>query len=165
MLSSSAHFRLYALVACGLLSAGFDGARAGSLNIVVITAPQAPRLSFDRYTLRNVFLKKIFVDKDGQRLIPVNLPAGFPLRKMFVQEVTHLPDAQQDDYWNRQYFQGVSPPYVLASQQAVVRFVAATPGAIGYVMSCYVDSSVRVVFELTLSSGAAALACPRQASP
>jgi ABC-type phosphate transport system substrate-binding protein len=157
-------FRLCALVVCGLLCAGFGGAQAESLNIVVITAPQAPRLSFDRYTLRNVFLRKIFVDKDGQRLIPVNLPAGSPLREAFVQEVTHLPDAQQDDYWNRQYFQGVSPPYVLASQQAVVRFVAATPGAIGYVTSCYVDSSVRVVFEFGLPS-ATATACPAHAAP
>jgi ABC-type phosphate transport system, periplasmic component len=156
---------LCALVAFGLLFAGSDGAWAGPLKMVVITASEAPRLSFDRYTLRNVFLKKIFVDKDGQRLIPVNLPAGSPLREAFVQEVTHLSDAQQGDYWNRQYFQGVSPPYVLASQQAVVRFVAATPGAIGYVMSCYVDSSVRVVFELTLPNEAAAAACPEHASP
>ena len=131
---------------------------------MVITALQAPRLSFNRFTLRNVFLKKIFVDKDGQRLIPVNLPAGSPLRRVFAQEVTHLPEGQQDDYWNRQYFQGVSPPYVLASQEAVVRFVAATPGAIGYVTSCFVDSSVRMVFELTLP-GAVAVACPKHAPP
>ncbi len=166
MLDSGARFRLYALAICGLLSTGIGGAWAGSLNIVVITASQAPRLAFDRYTLRNVFLKKIFVDKDGLRLIPVNLPAGSPLRQAFAREVTHLPDAQQDDYWNRQYFQGVSPPYVLGSQQAVVRFVAATPGAIGYVTSCYVDSSVRVVFELSLPSAtAAAAACPEHVAP
>ncbi len=163
MLGSGACFRLCAVVACGLLWAG-GGARARSLNIVVITALQAPRLSFNRFTLRNVFLKKIFVDKDGQRLIPVNLPAGSPLRRVFAQEVTHLPEGQQDDYWNRQYFQGVSPPYVLASQEAVVRFVAATPGAIGYVTSCFVDSSVRMVFELTLP-GAVAVACPKHAPP
>lgn len=164
MPGSGARLALLALVACGLLCAGFGGAQAEPLKIVVITAPHAPKVSFDRYTLRNVFLKKIFVDKDGQRLIPVNLPAGSPLREAFVQEVTHLPDAQQDDYWNRQYFQGVSPPYVLASQQAVVRFVAATPGAIGYVTSCYVDPSVRVVFELNLP-GAIAAECPADASP
>jgi len=165
MLGSSARVRLCVLVACGFLSAGFDRAWAGSLKIVVITAPVAPRLSFDRYTLRNVFLKKIFVDKDGERLIPVNLPEGSPLRQAFAQKVTHLPDAQQDDYWNRQYFQGVSPPYVLASQQAVLRFVAATPGAIGYVTSCYVNSSVRVVFEWNLPSATSAAACPEHASP
>ena len=165
MYRSSTRLPLFILIAYGLLFAGFGSAQAGTLNIVVITAPQAPRLAFDRYTLRNVFLKKIFVDKDGQRLIPVNLPAGSPLRKAFAKQVTHLPDAQQDDYRNRQYFQGVSPPYVLASQQAVVRFVAATPGAIGYVVSCYVDSSVRVVFELTLPSATAVVACPEHASP
>lgn len=164
MLGSGARLPLCAVVACGLLFAGFGRAQAETLNMAVITAPKAPRLSFDRYTLRNVFLKKIFVDQDGQRLIPVNLPAGSPLREAFVEEITHLPKTQQDDYWNRQYFQGVSPPYVLASQQAVVRFVAATPGAIGYVTSCYVDSSVRVVFELTLTSTAAS-PCPAHATP
>jgi ABC-type phosphate transport system, periplasmic component len=164
MPGSGPPIRLRALVACGLLFAGCDGAWASSLKLVVITASVAPRLSFDRYTLRNVFLEKIFVDKDGRRLIPVNLPAGSPLREAFAQEVTHLPDAQQGDYWNRQYFQGVSPPYVLASQQAVVRFVAVTPGAVGYVMSCYADSSVRVVFELPLPDEAAAAACPERAS-
>lgn len=152
MPGSGNRFHLCGLVACALLFAGLGAVRAQSSRIVVITAPQPPRLAFDRYTLRNVFLKKIFVDRDGQRLIPVNLPAGSALREAFVQEVTRLRDAQQDDYWNRQYFQGVSPPYVLASQEAVVRFVAATPGAIGYVTSCHVDSSVRVVFALTLPS-------------
>ena len=165
MPGSSARARMFVLIACGFLSTGFDSAWAGSLKIVVITAPAAPALSFDRYTLRNVFLKKIFVDRNGQRLIPVNLPAGSPLRQAFAREVTHLPDAQQDDYWNRQYFQGVSPPYVLASQEAVVRFVAATPGAIGYVTACYVNSSVQAVFELTLLSATAAPACPEYAPP
>lgn len=165
MPGSGYRVRLCALVACAILSAGVEGARAGSLKIVVITARQVPRLSFDHYTLRNVFLRKIFVDKDGKRLIPVNLPARSPLREAFVQEVTHLPDAQRDSYWNRQYFQGVSPPYVLASQQAVVRFVATTPGAIGYVASCQVNSSVRVVFELGTLNAASAAACPQPTSP
>lgn len=163
MRHSHVRFRLHALVVCGLLCAGFGSVRAESLKIVLIAAPQAPRLAFDRYTLRNVFLKKIFVDRGGQPLIPVNLPAGSPLREAFAREVIHLPGTQQDDYWNRQYFQGVSPPYVLASQEAVVRFVAATPGAIGYVTPCYVDSSVRVVFELSLPS-AIATGCPQHAT-
>lgn len=165
MLVTGARLPLRVLVACSFLCTALGSARADPLNIVVITAPQSPRLSFDRYTLRNVFLRKIFVDKDGRRLIPVNLPAGSPLREAFAREVTHLPNSQQDSYWNRQYFQGVSPPYVLASQRAVVRFVATTPGAIGYVTSCHVDSSVRVVLTLPLPSTDAAAACPASTRP
>lgn len=151
---------LIVLAACVWLAAWCGSACAAPLRLAVITSPQAPQLTLDRDTLRNIFLKKIFVDGAGQRLIPVNLPPTSPLREAFFRELTHMADAQMQDYWNRQYFQGVSPPYVLGSQQAVVRFVATTPGAIGYVASCHTDGSVQVVLLLTLPASAdAAAAC------
>lgn len=125
-------------------------ARAAQPQIVIITAPDMPRLTMDQNTLRNVYLKRIFVDGKGQRLTPVNLPSGTPMREAFSRALLHMDDIQLQDYWDRQYFQGISPPYVLASPDAVVRFVASTPGAIGYVASCQADSSVRVVLTLTL---------------
>lgn len=142
--------------------------RAASPEMAIITAPDAPRLTFARNTLRDVYLKKIFVDGRGQRLTPVNLPSGAPLREAFAHVILHMDDGELQDYWNKQYFQGVSPPYVLASEDAVVRFVAKTPGAIGYVAACQVDASVRVVMTIALppGSGAEAPACPeRRASP
>ncbi len=153
--------RIPFVLAAGVWLAAWCGsAAAAPLRLAVITSPQAPHLTLDRDTLRNIFLKKIFVDDSGQRLIPVNLPPASPLREAFFRELTHMPDAQMEDYWNRQYFQGVSPPYVLASQQAVVRFVATTPGAIGYVASCHADGSVQVVLLLTLPASAdTAAAC------
>lgn len=119
-------------------------------QIAVITAPEAPHMTLDRDTLRNVYLKRIFVDQNGQRLNPVNLPADSPLRDAFVRSILHMRDAQLQDYWDRQYFQGVSPPYVLGSQDAVVRFVAVTPGAVGYVALCHVDATVRVALLIPL---------------
>lgn len=156
---------LIALLACGCLWARDSAGSTAQVQVAVITAEPAPQLTLDRDTLRNVYLKKIFVDRKGQRLVPVNLPPESALRVAFIHTVIHLPDGQLEDYWNRQYFQGVSPPYVLASQQAVVRFVAATPGAVGYVATCHVDSSVRVVLMLTLpvpGTPAAVADCPRQ---
>lgn len=125
-------------------------APAAQPHIVVITGAQAPQLSFDRSTLRNVYLKRIYVDGRGQPLIPVNLPSRSPLREAFSSVALHMDDAQQQDYWDRQYYQGVSPPYVLASSSAVVRFVAQTPGAIGYVEPCAVDATVHVVLTIAL---------------
>lgn len=141
---------------------------AAPSEMVIITASAAPRLTFDRNTLRDVYLKKIFVDGRGQRLTPVNLPGGAPLREAFAHTILHMDDGQLQDYWNKQYFQGVSPPYVLASSDAVVKFVAKTPGAIGYVAACQVDASVRVVMTITLPSrpGDEPPACPEhRASP
>lgn len=123
---------------------------AAQVQVAVITAPTAPRLSFDRDTLRNVYLKRIFVDSDGVKLTPVNLPADSPLRDAFTKAILHMSEQPMHDYWDKQYFQGVSPPYVLASDEAVVRFVAATPGAVGYVASCHADASIRVVMLLPL---------------
>ena len=141
---------------------------AASSQMAIITAPVPPQLAFNQDTLRNIYLKKIFVDSQGQRLTPVNLPSGAPLRKAFAHTILHMDDSQLQDYWDKQYFQGVSPPYVLASPDAVVQFVAKTPGAIGYVAACQADASVRVVMTLTLPSrpGDEPAACPgRHASP
>ena len=142
--------------------------RAASSQMAIITAPDTPRLAFNPYTLRNIYLKKIFVDGHCQRLTPVNLPSGALLREAFAHTILHMDDGQLQDYWDKQYFQGVSPPYVLASPDAVVQFVAKTPGAIGYVAACQVDATVRVVMTVTLPSTPSdeLPACPqRHASP
>ena len=140
------------LLICGLVAVD-HGAWAAQAQLAVITAPTAPRLSFDKDMLRNVYLKRIFVDSDGVKLTPVNLPADSPLRDAFTRTVLHMSERPMQDYWDKQYFQGVSPPYVLASDEAVIRFVAATPGAIGYVASCHADASVRIVMLLPLPAG------------
>ncbi|MHA6205974.1 hypothetical protein ACXU4B_16230 [Dyella soli] len=136
-------------------------------QIAVITAPRGPHVALDRDTLRNIYLKRIFVDQDGQRLTPVNLPMDSPLRDAFARSVIHMPDTNLQDYWEREYFQGVSPPYVLGSQEAVVRFVALTPGAIGYVAACHVDATVHVVLLITLPPRAVddISACPERLGP
>lgn len=140
---------------------------AAQPQIAIITAPEAPQLTLDQNMVRNVYLKKIFVDGKGQRLTPVNLPSGSSLREAFSRALLHMDDAQLQDYWDQKYFQGVSPPYVLGSPDAVVRFIATTPGAIGYVAPCQVDGSVRVVLTITLPAHQAGdlPACPEHPAP
>ena len=152
------------LALAGLFAAcAVGGAPAATPGrIAVIVGTPAPRLTLDRDILRDIYLKKIFVDRDGHRLIPVNLPPDSPLRAAFTHILIRMPDSQLQDYWNRQYFQGVSPPYVLASQQAVVRFVASTPGSIGYVSACFLQPDVHVALWLSPPQGSGDLAtdCP-----
>ena len=47
-----------------------------------------------------------------------------------------------------QYFDGVLPPYTVNSEEAVIRYVAQTSGAIGYVQACLVDERVKAVIWL-----------------
>lgn len=114
-------------------------------EVAIIVSSRMTGVELDETTLRAIYLKKVFLDSAGESLIPVNLPPDNPLRRAFAQSVIHLGEVQLRNYWNRRYFQGISPPYVLGSQKSVIRFIASTPGAIGYVSPCFVDSSVRTV--------------------
>lgn len=157
------------LVLTGLLGPVAAGGASAATppRIAVIVGASAPRLVLDRDLLRDIYLKKIFVDKEGHRLIPVNLPPESPVREAFARTLIRMPDSRLQDYWNRQYFQGVSPPYVLASQQAVARFVASTPGAIGYVSACFLGPDVHVVLWLPppAESSAPNDTCPASPGP
>ncbi|MBI5461836.1 MAG: hypothetical protein HY941_06595 [Gammaproteobacteria bacterium] len=121
-----------------------------STDIAVIVSRDAASQTLNAGTLHDIYLKKIFLDASGRKFIPLNLPADAPLREAFSQALFHQGSDELQDYWNQNYFHGIAPPYVLGSQDAVVRFVAQTPGAIGYVASCYVNPSVRQVLSLPL---------------
>ncbi len=117
-------------------------------GIAVIVAPSGPELPIDLATLRDIYLKKIVVDQAGHMLVPVNLPSGSALRRAFSLSLLHDTSEGLQNYWNERYFHGIRPPYVLGSQDAVLRFVSSTEGAIGYVASCRVNASVRSVLVL-----------------
>jgi ABC-type phosphate transport system substrate-binding protein len=92
--------------------------------------------------------KKLFWD-EGSRIQPVNLPATTSLRRDFSQAVLGASPEDLEKYWNDMYFHGISPPFVLSTEEAVLRFVSQTPGAIGYVSYCSVDMRVKVMFVIT----------------
>jgi ABC-type phosphate transport system substrate-binding protein len=117
-------------------------------HIDVVTGSAPIDLHLDRPLLRDIFLKRVVIDRSGTALVPLNLPPEHPLRTAFSESLLgKAPDALQR-FWNERYFQGVSPPYVVRSQEAMLRFVAETPGALGYVASCRADTRVRVIAEL-----------------
>ena len=119
-------------------------------EIAVIMAHDSKQVTLDRIRLRDVYLKKILISDDGTALIPVNLPPEHPLRLSLTETLFHKSAQQLQDYWNQRYFQGVTPPYVLHSQEAVVQFVAKTPGAIGYIAACRLDDRVKGVLKVAV---------------
>jgi len=117
-------------------------------SIAVIVGNNPPHISFDRSNLLDIFLKRIQVDDDRAALVPLNLASTNPLRVAFSLSLTGERPAAMQRYWTERYFYGISPPYTVRSQEAMLRFVADTPGAIGYVASCRVDGRVRVAAHL-----------------
>ena len=120
-------------------------------EIAVIVAKESAQAGMDRVKLRDIYLKKLLLAVDGSDLIPVNLPPENPLRLSLNETLFHKHTEQLQDYWNQRYFHGITPPYVLHSQEAVIKFVAKTPGAIGYIAACRLDDRVKRLLKLSVA--------------
>jgi ABC-type phosphate transport system substrate-binding protein len=144
------------LIGVGSLAGVAESAQPDESQIAVIASNKDSLPTISTNILREIYLKKIFVNSDGRPYIPVNLPATHQLRSAFLSDVLQMNAPQLQVYWDRRYFQGISPPYVLGSQRAVVKFVAMTPGAIGYVQRCHVTPEVHVILLVPLTGLAAA---------
>ena len=125
---------------------------------VVVGRGQAGSAPLSPALVAGIFARKRQLWRDRSPIVPVNLPASHPLRRNFSRWVFDKTPEEMQDYWNDQYFHGVVPPPVLASEEAVLRFVASTPGAIGYVSTCVADRRVEVLAVLQPPEGAAP--CP-----
>lgn len=120
-------------------------------EILVITGQGTLLKEMSIKKLKNIFLRKTLISDSGIHWIPVNLSSEHPVRQAFSQSLFNQQPEDMEFYWNAQYFQGVSPPYAVASEQAMLLFIANTPGAIGYILPCHLDARVQVIFKLKTS--------------
>lgn len=128
---------LLLLFACG-------AALAGDEPLVVIghgSLPKADAPGLLRlYTGRAVSISQ-------QAAVPVNLPAGHPLRQQFLERVLGQNEEQYTGYWLvRRYVGKGAPPKEVADIDELVRYVAATPGAVGYAPPAKVPAGANVIF-------------------
>lgn len=112
---------------------------------IVVAAPGNAERRLTREAAARIFMRKQNFWESGARAQPVNLPATHPLRRQFSQTILGMPPEALEDYWRDMYFHGVLPPHVVASEEAVVLFVASTPGAIGYLSSCSAARKLSIV--------------------
>ncbi len=117
-------------------------------DIAVIVGRDTPDITLTPARLENIFRKKTRLTPWGQTWVPVNLQANHRLRQAFSLELFEQSPEQQEEFWNIQYFNGITPPYVVTSEEAVLRFVTDTPNAIGYVLDCHLDARVKVLLRL-----------------
>ena len=148
---AGAHPHVYALLALAALAAVRVAAAplAGAdLPVKVIAHPsRAGGVAVS--DARAIYLKQKQYWSDGQAIVPINRESGSAARERFSAGVFGKDSRRMAEYWNRRYFDaGEFPPATLASDDAVIRFVARTPNAIGYVLSKDPGDSVAVVLEI-----------------
>lgn len=126
------------LLTCGTVWAAGD-------DIVVIAHALVPKT--DRVTLQRLYTGRI-VSISQQSVVPINLPAGAPARDEFLQWVMEQNEEQYTGYWLvRRYVGKGSSPKELGSVDEVVKYIAATPGAVGYVPTSKVPPGTNVIFK------------------
>lgn len=116
------------------------------IAIVVASNQNVEDLKLAPNQLSLIYWRKQLYWPKGLRIKPVNLSTEHPLRLQFSQAILGSAPKSQIDYWNGQYFNGVLPPYSVNSEEAVLRYVTQTKGAIGYVNACNLDERVQAVF-------------------
>jgi hypothetical protein len=138
-----------ASVVAAVLGAASHGIAEETPALVVVVGKDSPIRAVTLDTVRDVFLRRRRLWPDGSRAMPVNLPADSPERRAFSERVLGRLPVELVDYWNRLYFDGIRPPLVLRSPDAVCAYVATEPAALAYVPVAAVDTaSCRVVLEL-----------------
>jgi hypothetical protein len=103
-------------------------------DVIVIVNAGNPIRELQRDQVAAYFLRRRATWPSGARVDPVDLPPDSPARSAFSRDVLRRSPGAVSAYWVQEIFAGRSePPEVKSSEASVVSYVAATPGAIGYV--------------------------------
>jgi len=122
------------LVLSGLLLIGrtpVDAAGSAPYRVIVHHQVKGGRIS--RGALTSIFLKQAPRWGDGNDIHPVDQSVRSEVRRSFSGDILLQGVVEVQVYWQRRMSLGVTPPPVKGTDEEVVRFVASTPGAIGYV--------------------------------
>ncbi len=122
----------------------FAGAQLSYADVAVIVHP-GNAASMDEEQIGKIFLGQTKTFPGGAEATPVDIKES-QVREEFGNKVLKKSPSQLKALWARQIFTGgAKPPRELGSDEEVIKFVASTPGAIGYVDAGKANASVKVV--------------------
>lgn len=118
-------------------------------ELVVVAHPKSGIEKLSRNEAINIFLGRFRQLPSGLTAFPVDLPASHGERGAFYRQLVNKELAEINAYWARLVFSGgTMPPRQATSVEDLLDFVAATPGALGYVDRSQVNGRVKIVLEL-----------------
>lgn len=112
-------------------------------EMVVVANPHVAENSIPRSELRRLFLGQSNTLQSGSHAVAIDVAGDY--RNAFYQGVLKKTPEQMASYWARMIFTGKGAPPQQVSVKEVKGLVANTPGAISYLDSSQVDSSVKVL--------------------
>jgi ABC-type phosphate transport system substrate-binding protein len=133
-----------------LLLLGCASLTQAEVTLAIIANRDVPLESITAEQATQIFLKQQQNWPNGRPAQPIDLREGSALRSDFYMRVSGRSQTQLRAYWARQTFTGMAlPPREALSSEEVARWVANTPGAIGYVLPKDVEGNVKVLLSTT----------------
>jgi ABC-type phosphate transport system substrate-binding protein len=121
-------------------------AQAETDDIVVVVNKANPASVLTRDVLRPIFQTIKSEWSDGTKAEPVNLPDNDDIRHRFDAAVLGLEADDVVKYWiDRKIRGGERPPRRVGTEGSALRFVANTPGGVGYMRASAAQPAVRIV--------------------
>jgi ABC-type phosphate transport system substrate-binding protein len=146
--------RLGSLLSLGLvllstadMAAAADTAGAvEAQEYVVIVNKDNPTTQLSADEIADIFLGKVMEWPNGWRLEPLDRSLHSGIRLAFTRAVHKKSVGAVNKYWMNQVYSGRGePPRVVDSDEKVVAFISANPGAIGYVSAAFTGPGVRAL--------------------
>ena len=131
-----------------LLLAGVSaaGLHAEELPFHVVVHPSNPVTSLTRAELSAIFMKRTRSWPDGSEIVAADRPASARVRGHFSRAIHGKRVAYVIRYWQRLIFAGRGiPPREFPSDAAVLDFVRANRGAIGYIDRTMTPDGVKTI--------------------
>ncbi len=136
--------RLLLAVTLALGLVGMVPARAEGLLVIANPSVEAA-MPLTLGEIAAIYLDRLTIWPDGSHIIPVNREASNRIRAAFTARVLHQDNASLAAYWNQMHFMGKLPPVVQESEQAMLAFIRAVPGSIGYISDTTAPVGVKVL--------------------
>ena len=104
-------------------------------ELLIIANPQAQITALHRQELRAIYLRRQKNWPNGLKIQLTMLDKDGP-RHHFCHTYLDKSPSQLERYWRHQLFRGTAaPPLQLATNAAVIDYISATPGALGFIDS------------------------------
>jgi ABC-type phosphate transport system substrate-binding protein len=115
-------------------------------DVIVVVSVKNPVVSLSKNQALDIFLGKAARFPDGAPAMAIDQVEGSESRNAFYISAAGKSPAQLKAYWSKIIFTGRGqPPREVANDDGVRKFLAANPGAIGYMDRSSMDVSVKAV--------------------
>ena len=116
-------------------------------EVAVIVHPSNAN-ALDEAAVSKIFLGREKSFADGKSVVPLSLTENAPASAAFNDAVLKKSSSQLKAYWSKLVFTGKgTPPKEIATDEEMIKLVAANPSVIGYVDASKVDASVKVAMK------------------